>query len=64
MSRIAPPDADFKEWANRAFLRWQLREEQKDDLSQARQHKLVIETGDPESEAAATALEQGWNEGR
>lgn len=64
MSRIVPPDEDFEEWANRAFLRWQLREEKKDGLLQARYNKLIIETGDPETEAAVTALELGWREGR
>jgi hypothetical protein len=64
VSRIAPPDDDFAEWANRSFLRWQRCEEKKDGLSQARHNKLIIENGDPETEAAVTALEQGWNEGR
>lgn len=64
MSRISPPDTDFEEWANRAFLRWQLREERKDALTHARHDKAIIENGDPETEAAVTALEQGWKEGR
>lgn len=63
MSRISAP-GDFEEWAHHAFLRWQLREERKDGLSQARHNKLVVENGDPETEAAVTALEQGWKDGR
>jgi hypothetical protein len=64
VSRINPADIDFEEWARRAFSRWQLREGEKDEHDRLNHNRYIIENGDPETESAITALEEGWRKAR
>ncbi len=65
MSGNNQPDPFFEDLGREAYQRWQERQEAKDKETQTAHNKLVIENGDPELEAAISALEQGWrDEGR